>query len=220
VTFAGIIFDMDGTLVDSEIIWQRAEQAVFERRGLVYNDAVREHVIGLRLDEFFDYLINFYGLNESVEALSAELQAELVHCIDQIERKPGAQEIIDYAAAMGVPFCIASSSPLPVIKAVVQAQGWADKITRLYSADAVASGKPAPDIYLYACEQLGVDPGACLALEDSPNGARAAVAAGMTCAVVPDYHSRPDQFVDITPHVYASLYDVLDALREGRLGRV
>jgi HAD superfamily hydrolase (TIGR01509 family) len=220
VTFEGIIFDMDGTLVDSEIVWQRAEQAVFERRGLVYNDAVREHVIGLRLDEFFDYLINFYGLRESVEALSAELQAELVHCIDQIERKPGAQEIIDYAAAMGVPFCIASSSPLPVIKAVVQAQGWTDKITRFYSADVVAAGKPAPDIYLYACQQLGVDPTACLALEDSPNGARAAVAAGMTCAVVPDYHSRPDQFVDITPHVYASLYDVLDALREGRLSRV
>jgi len=220
VTFEGIIFDMDGTLVDSEIIWQRAEQAVFERRGLVYNDAVRERVIGLRLDEFFDYLINFYGLNESVEALSAELQAELVHCIDQIERKPGAQEIIDYAAAAGVPFCIASSSPLSVIEAVVEAQGWADKITRFYSADEVAAGKPAPDIYLYACEQLGVDPTACLALEDSPNGARAAVAAGMTCAVVPDYHSRPDQFVDITPHVYASLYDVLDALREGRLSRV
>jgi HAD superfamily hydrolase (TIGR01509 family) len=220
VTFAGIIFDMDGTLVDSEIVWQRAEQAVFERRGLVYNDAVREHVIGLRLDEFFDYLINFYGLRESVEALSAELQAELVHCIDQIERKPGAQEIIDYAAAVGVPFCIASSSPLSVIKAVVEAQGWADKITRFYSADVVAAGKPAPDIYLYACQQLGVDPTACLALEDSPNGARAAVAAGMTCAVVPDYHSRPDQFVDITPHVYASLYDVLDALREGRLSRV
>jgi len=220
VTFAGIIFDMDGTLVDSEIIWQRAEQAVFERRGLVYNDAVRERVIGLRLDEFFDYLINFYGLRESVEALSAELQAELVHCIDQIKRKPGAQEIIDYAAAVGVPFCIASSSPLSVIEAVVEAQGWADKITRFYSADEVAAGKPAPDIYLYACQQLGVDPTACLALEDSPNGARAAVAAGMTCAVVPDYHSRPDQFVDITPHVYASLYDVLDALREGRLGRV
>lgn len=218
--FAGVIFDMDGTLVDSEVIWQRAEQELFERRGLVYNDAVREQVIGLRLDEFFQRLIALYGLNESVEALARELEDGLISYIDLIVRKPGAQEIVDYVAAQGVPFCIASSSPQRVIEAVVQAQGWANIITRCYSADAVPQGKPAPDVYLYACEQLNVDPTQCLALEDSPNGARAAVSAGLTCAVVPDYHSSPDKFDGITPHVYESLHDVLDALKEGRLARV
>ncbi len=218
--FEGIIFDMDGTLVDSEIVWQRAEQDLFEARGLVYNDAVREQVIGLRLDEFFAKLSALYGLDETVEALSAELQDRLIAYIDLIERKPGAQEMIDYAAALGVPFCIASSSPLRIIEAVVAAQGWSSVITRFYSADDVAQGKPAPDIYLHACEQLQVDPQRSLALEDSPNGARSAVSAGMTCAVVPDYHSTPDKFTAITPHVYGSLHDVLDALKGGRLSRV
>ncbi len=218
--FEGIVFDMDGTLVDSEIIWQRVETELFERRGLVYDDAVREQVIGLRLDEFFERLIAFYGLNETVEALVKELEDGLIAYIDLIERKPGAQEMIDYVAALGVPFCIASSSPLRVIEAVVQAQGWANTIVHLYSADDVEQGKPAPDIYLHACEQLQVNPQRCLALEDSPNGARAAVAAGMTCAVVPDYHSTPDKFNGITPHIYGSLHDVLGALKEGRLRSV
>lgn len=217
--FEGVIFDMDGTLVDSEIVWQRAETELFQRRGLVYDDVVREKVIGLRLDEFFERLIEHYGLQESVEALVNELEDGLIQYMPLIERKPGAQELIDYVAAQGIPFCIASSSPLRVIEAVVQAQGWANVITRYYSADDVAQGKPAPDIYLHACQQLQVNPLRSLALEDSPNGARAAVNAGMTCAVVPDYHSSPEKFAGITPHVYASLYDVLDALKEGRLAR-
>ena len=79
-------------------------------------------------------------------------------------------------------------------------------------------GKPAPDIYLHTAEQLGVNPELCLALEDSPAGAKAAVAAGMTCYVVPDLsHSLISDFAEITPHIYHSLYEVLDELKTKRL---
>ncbi|MEL6524822.1 MAG: HAD hydrolase-like protein, partial [Chloroflexota bacterium] len=71
--YEAIIFDMDGTLVDSEVVWDVAEKEMFAERGLVYDAAVREQVIGLRLDEFFDKLIKIYDLDEKREDLQAEL---------------------------------------------------------------------------------------------------------------------------------------------------
>lgn len=208
--FKAIIFDMDGTLVDSEVVWDIAEREMFADMGLVYNAEVREQVIGLRLDEFFEKLISIYGLDNSVEELEAELiKRMLLKIPEMVEPKSGAQAIIEWASHQGIPYCIASSSPMTIIEASVNAQGWTDLIPHLYTADAVPKGKPAPDVYLHAAEQLGVNPEECLALEDSPNGARSAVAAGMTCYVVPDSHSTPEKFADITPHVFNSLDDVL-----------
>lgn len=212
--FAGIIFDMDGTLVDSEVVWEKAEAEMFARRGIVYSDEVRQQVIGLRLDEFFSKLIAIYNLDETVEALSQELDAEMVKIIPtQVQPKAGANELLDYVAGLGIPYAIASSSPMSIIRAVVDAQGWTARIPRLYTADDVALGKPAPDVYLYAMQELGVEASACLALEDSPNGARAAVAAGMTCYAVPDFHSKPERFAGITPHLFSDLHAVLAHLK-------
>lgn len=102
---------------------------------------------------------------------------------------------------------------MAIIKAVVKSQGWEDKIRHLYTANDVARGKPAPDVYLYAAQQLGVDAGDCIALEDSPNGARSAVSAGMTCYAIPDTHSTAAAFADITPHVFDDLHQVLARLK-------
>jgi len=101
-----------------------------------------------------------------------------------------------------------------VIEAVVKSQGWEEAIPVRVSADLCAKGKPAPDVYLKTAEILGVAPADCVALEDSPVGARAAVAAGMTCLVISDpAHSVPADFAEITPHVYTNLHDVLRDLK-------
>ena len=71
--FSAIIFDMDGTLVDSESVWEKAEVAMLEKRGLNHSDEVRQQVIGLRIDEFFAKLIDIYNMDETVESLSREL---------------------------------------------------------------------------------------------------------------------------------------------------
>lgn len=216
--YAAVCFDMDGTLVESENVWEATERQMFEDRGLAYTDEVRQQVIGLRLDEFFRRLKAVYGLPESVEDLMQELEARMLPRIaHEVKPKPGAQAIVEWVAAQGLPYCIASSSSAAIIDAVVESQGWGQLIQRRYSADMVAHGKPAPDVYLYAAQQLGVDPSQCLALEDSPNGTRAAMAAGMTTVAIADFHTPPEVLRAITPHVYPSLEAVLQALEEGRL---
>lgn len=213
--FKAIIFDMDGTLVDSEVVWDIAETEMFADMGLEYNDEIREQVIGLRLDEFFEKLIGIYNLEQSVKALEAELIERMLTKIPELVKpKTGAQALIEWTAEQNIPYCIASSSPMSIIKATVEAQGWSDLIPNLYTANDVPKGKPAPDVYLFAAEELDVQPKDCLALEDSPNGARSAVAAEMTCYVVPDSHSSPDKFTDITPHIFSTLDDVLVKLKE------
>lgn len=212
--FEAIIFDMDGTLVDSEPAWEVAEGEMFEERGLSYNDEVRQAVIGLRLDEFFEKLIELYNIEGTVAELVAELTERMGKVIPEIVKpKPGAQEILEYVAEQKIPYCIASSSPLAIIDIAVQSQGWLDLIPQRYTADAVPLGKPAPDVYLYAAEKLGVNPANCLALEDSPAGSKSAVAAGMTCYTVPDYHSKHVDFSSITPHVFEDLHAVLAHLK-------
>lgn len=210
-----IIFDMDGTLVDSEVIWDIAEREMFADMGHEYNEEIREQVIGLRLDEFFEKLISIYGLEQSVDELQAELIDRMLKKIpEMVEQKQGAQALIEWTANQpDMKYCIASSSPMSIIKATVDAQNWTTLIPKLYTADDVEKGKPAPDVYLFAAEELGVAPEDCIAIEDSPNGARSAIAAGMTCYVVPDSHSSPEKFKDITPHVFNTLDEILAKLQ-------
>ena len=102
---------------------------------------------------------------------------------------------------------------MPIIDATVAAQNWDRYFQTHVCGEDVPAGKPAPDIYLEAARRLGVEPAHCLTLEDSPNGARAAVAAGMICYAIPDpSHSTGATFADITPYVYASLHDVVALL--------
>jgi HAD superfamily hydrolase (TIGR01509 family) len=213
--FKAIIFDMDGTLVDSETVWEKAEVAMFKAKGKAYTADIREQVIGLRLDAFFAKLIAIFDLDETLDDLMQELNERILKRIEagEIEAKQGAQTLIEYVTQQGLPYCIASSSPQSVIEATVKAQGWDTLIPQRYSADAVEHGKPAPDVYLYAAEKLGVAPEECLAIEDSPTGAKSAVAAGMACYVVPDYHTKPEAFKDITPHVFSDLDGILAHLR-------
>ena len=214
--FAAIIFDMDGLLVDSEPLWHQIESSIVESAGYRYTDEVRDLTIGLRVDEFAEIIRRHYP---KIAASSAEVAARLVDGMtrvppEKIKARPGAGEIIRYAAERDIPRAIASSSPQSIIEHFLAMLGWDELIPRRYSAEGMAHGKPAPDIYLYAAAQLGCPPPQCLALEDSRAGTLAALAAGMTCYTVPDLsHSSLADFADINPNIYSSLHEVLDELK-------
>ena len=214
LTPEAIIFDMDGLLVDSERVWHIAEDEVFASRGLDYTDELRASIIGLRMDEFMAKLQAHFRIEEPLADLTAEVNANMLRMIPtMVQPQPGAAELLQLVQQRSWPVAIASSSPMAIIDATLRSQGWDDVFRLRCSADNVAQGKPAPDVYLQAAKLLGFAPQDCLALEDSPNGARAAIAAGMTCYAVPDRsHSQPDAFAGITRHVFVDLHDVRASL--------
>lgn len=212
-----VIFDMDGLLVDSEPVWQIAEDAMLAVRGKRPDPVLRPQIVGLRTNEFLDKMRLFYELEDEVDSLRSDVIRHMLDLIPQkVLPRPGAVELVDYVHRHHIPRAIASSSPLPIIDAVVASQGWDQVFTVRCSGDEVAFGKPAPDVYLRAAERLNVPPQDCLALEDSPTGARAARAAGMVCFAVPDpSHTQIDAFNGITDCVFDSLHAVLATLAVG-----
>lgn len=209
-----IIFDMDGLLVDSEPVWLVAEVALIESRGKQYRHDIREQLVGKRMDEFMSIMREAHEIEDALEILISELTDTMAQKVaEQVDVRPGVAELLAYVVRNNIPRAIASSSPSKVIDAVVESRGWGDIFVIRCSADECERGKPAPDVYLLAAEKLGVHPDDCLTLEDSPNGARSAVAAGMVCYAVPDTsHSSAAALEAITPHVLNSLHDVLAKL--------
>ena len=213
--FKAVIFDMDGLLVDSEPLWAICERDLLDRRGKVWAASIQNKFIGMRINDFLRGMSAGYGLSAPVEVMRDELETQMCELIpERAKPRPGAQELIDYLHGNGIPCAIASSSGQIIIDKVVDSQGWSHVFATRVTGDVVPNGKPAPDVYLEAARQLGISPADCLALEDSPNGARSAVAAGMTTYAVPDAsHSHPEALAAITPHVFHSLHEVLDLLR-------
>lgn len=212
--FKALIFDMDGLLVDSEVIWHIAEEEMFTTRGHVYTEEVRAPIIGLRVDEFLAYLRDYYTMPETVEELVNELNQRMIELIPQrVPANPGAVELLQWIVKNNIPRAIASNSSRAIIDTTMQAMGWDDIFQVRCTGDDETQGKPAPDVYLTAARRLGVDPQDCIALEDSLNGSKAVVAAGMTCFAVPDKsHSNAATFREITPYVFNNLFEVLDVL--------
>ncbi|MDZ4771136.1 MAG: HAD family phosphatase [Chloroflexota bacterium] len=209
-----VIFDMDGLLIDSEPIWEQVEDGILTRRNLILDPAVRARYIGMRMADFWRGLSEAYALNEPIHLLIAEAVDTMAARVGtDAALRPGAADLIALLQARGIPCAIASSSPMAIIDAVVAAHGWETLFARRVSGDDVTHGKPAPDIYLEAALRIGVDPADCLALEDSLNGTRAAVAARMVTVAVPDLaHTSAAAFDGVTPYIFESLHDVRAAL--------
>lgn len=215
MTFSALIFDMDGLLVDSEPVWHEVEVDLIESCGYTYSDEVRNMGIGMRVDEFAAILQQHYPkLGDSAAAIESAITERLLSLPpERIKARPGADEIVRFAAARRIPRAIASSSSQIVIEHFVHLMGWAGLIPNRYSAQFMVRGKPAPDIYLHAAQQLGLAPQTCLALEDSRAGTLAARAAGMTCFTVPDLsHSSLQDFAAVNENVYGDLFEVLNEI--------
>jgi len=214
--FDAIIFDMDGLLVDTEPVWEEAETEMLSAYDVEMEAEVRMQLVGLRNDVFLSRLIAHYNIPASLETLQEDIIDRMLKLIPvKAKPKAGALEMIQYAVERGIPTAIASSSPGVIIEAVVSSQGWGKYIPVRCSAEHLLAGKPEPHVYWEAAKAIGVAPMNCLALEDSPTGARAAVAAGMTCYAVPDLsHTRIEAFAGVTDQLFETLHHVLEQLTQ------
>jgi HAD superfamily hydrolase (TIGR01509 family) len=210
-----VIFDMDGLLVDSEPVWATAERAMLEARGKTWTAKIQNRLIGMRMADSVLGMIRAYSLPDPVKVIRDEIITSMVALVpENAPPRPGAAELLALLQAEGIPCAIASGSPMEIIEAVVTSRGWEGYFVHRCSGDEVPNGKPEPDIYLETARRMGADPAHILTLEDSVNGARAAVAAGMICYAVPDLsHTTHAAFESITPYVFDSLHEVVATLQ-------
>ncbi len=182
-----VIFDNDGLLLDTEDAWTRAEETLFTRRGRVFTLDHKRSLIGSARAAAAGKLETMLALEGEGEALMDELH-ELVmqEALAGVAPRPGAIELVGRLIDAGVPVAVASNSQREFVERTLAGAGLLDgRFAAVVSVEDVERPKPAPDIYLEACRRLGAQPEACAALEDSPTGVAAAVAAGMYVIGVP-----------------------------------
>jgi HAD superfamily hydrolase (TIGR01509 family) len=201
-----VVFDNDGLLLDTESVWTRAEQDLFERRGLEFTPADKMELVGTSAEIAGRVLERRLGepgrAGELIEELNELVIAELEH---GVEAMVGARELLHALRGRGTPLGLVSNSPIAFVRRSLEIAAFVDRFDVVVSAHETARPKPAPDPYLEACRRLGVEPGpAVVALEDSPTGVAAARAAGLTVIGIPSVEGVA---LDEAHHIAESLRD-------------
>ncbi len=208
----GIIFDMDGVLVDSEPLHKEVEQQMLKELGvdLPHDEHVKFAGVGL---QFWNVIKKRYGYNRDVTAewLHAEksrryFEALTTHPIIPIK---GVVEVVAELKKRNIPVAVASSSSSVLIQKVLKAIGINEDISIAVSGEDVPNNKPFPDIFLRTAELLHLDPSDCVVVEDSVNGVQAAKAAGMACIAFFNPNSGK-QDLSQADHIVNSISAVID----------
>jgi sugar-phosphatase len=193
-----VLFDMDGLLVDSEPIWQDVAIEVFKTVDVPLTVEICQQATGLGTAEFVKYIYQrFPWKHKSHEQIGKEI-LDMAHDRIGSEAKemPGASETVRFFHEMGIPLGVASASPMVIIETVLSRLHLRPYFQVWHSALLETRNKPFPDVYLGAARQLNAEPSNCLAFEDSGNGLRSAVAAGMLTVAVPATYEYDDAKFD------------------------
>jgi len=186
---AAVLWDMDGTLVDTEPLWISGEHQLAEEHGAVWTEEDSLHLVGSDLLDAARYIKERIGgemtPEDIVDYLGGRVAASLRETCDW---RPGARELIEEFRAAGVPQALVTMSYAYIAEPVVDALGFDAVVT----GDSVTRGKPHPEPYLTAAALLGVEPAECLAIEDSRTGAQSANDAGCFVIAVPHAVSVPE----------------------------
>ena len=203
-----IIFDMDGVLVDSEPVHFEATRLLMQEHGIVYTPADEERFFGSTDREMFRELRVRYGLTLEWHELAEAWIERVVRLLPQrIVPMPGVPGVLEQLRAGGLRLALASSSSPAIIRTTIEGLGLAGTFEVTVSGREVPNGKPAPDIFLETARRLGVAPLNCVVVEDSQNGLRASIAAGIPCLVIPCGSTARQDFAGATARL-ASLLDV------------
>jgi sugar-phosphatase len=189
-----VIFDMDGLLIDSEPLWGEAMGEVFAQMGIHLTPEHYQHTTGLRTSEVVDYWYHHFKWQDKAPGL---VTGEIIEKVtEKIMRRGAAMDGLDYIlgffSAHDFKIGLASSSPMALIRSVLEHLQIRRYFQAVYSAEFETHGKPHPAVYLACAEELNSYPMECIVFEDSITGLIAAKAARMKTVVVPEAHRRGD----------------------------
>lgn len=208
-----VLWDMDGTLVDTEPAWIGAEFALAQRHGGSWSEEHALRLVGNDLLTSAGYIREHMGLALPPEQIVDELLAQVVAAVRrEVPWRPGARELLLAHVAAGIPAALVTMSYRRFAQAVIDALP-EDTFAAIVVGDEVDNGKPHPEPYLAAAALLGTHPAYCLAIEDSATGATSAEAAGCTVLVVPNH-------VEVPPSARRVFRPELTGLEVADLGRM
>ncbi|MRJ77462.1 HAD-IA family hydrolase [Aeromicrobium sp. SMF47] len=187
-SYAAVLWDLDGTIVDTEPLWMAAEQELAEAHGKIWTEEDALQLVGNSLIASGEYIRTALEIDMTPEQIVDHLVASLATSLrGNVVWRPGARELIEALDAQGVPQALVTMSYVQIAEPIAEVLPFAAVVT----GDAVTRPKPFPDPYLRAAELLGVDASDCLAIEDSATGAASATAAGCDVLAVPHYVHVP-----------------------------
>ena len=207
-----VIFDMDGTLIDTQKIYIEAWELAGRNQGIEGLGGLIKHVCGLKHEDSLAYAKKLYPTLDTDRFFADYFPYAQAN--KRVELLPGVTRLLDFLYERGVKMAIASSSPMSEIKENVEKLGISKYFSVLVSGYDVKNGKPAPDVFLAAAEKLDTPPDKCYVFEDSPNGVRAAYNAGMKCFGIPDVALFTDEVCALAYKVIDSIDQAIDVLKE------
>lgn len=207
-----VIFDLDGLMVDSEPLAERAWNQVLACYGHRLDSQMFSDILGLRVVDSARLICQHFRLTISPQEAADERDRLFLEAVPtRLRARTGLYPLLDELADRGLPLGIATSGHRRYVTLALRTLAIESFFQAIATGDEVARGKPAPDVYLLAAGRLGVPPACCLVLEDAPLGVAAARAAGMVCVAVPSLWAASRDFSE-AHQVFLSLEEVREAL--------
>lgn len=210
-----VILDLDGVLLDSEQLWNEAKAEVTREHGGTWIVEAPGAMMGMSSPEWSAYMRDELGVPLAADRIDRLVVARMEALYErELPLLPGATEAVQ-TLAVRWPLGLASSSNREIIEAFLEISGLAGCFRVVLSSEEVDRGKPSPDVYIEVARRLGADPAACVAVEDSGNGLRAAATAGIPVIAVPNPHYPPsDDALALAAATVASVAEVTPELIE------
>lgn len=217
--FKAVVFDMDGVIFDSERLVIECWKVVADKYGVRGIEEACQEVLGVNAVETKEKFLKRYGQDFPYDTYKSEM-SKLFHDLydgGRLPTKTGVVELLQYLKETGVKVALASSTRSAVVRQELTDAGIIEYFQVVIGGDMVSRSKPQPDIFLKACEELGVEPEEAFAIEDSYNGIRAAAAGKLRPLMVPDLMPPTEEMQELSEEIFETLLDVKDYLERKTL---
>lgn len=215
-SYEAVVFDMDGVIFDSERLVIVCWKEVADKYGIVDIERACEACLGVNATETREIFKNFYGQDFPYDEYKKEM-SEMFHSRydgGRLPTKVGVKELLQYLKGQGKKVGLASSTRKAVVVQELTDAGLIEYFDVVVGGDMVTRSKPQPDIFLKACEELGVEPEKAFAIEDSYNGIRAASAGKLRPLMVPDLMPKTEEMQELAEEIFETLLDVKTYLEQ------